>query len=211
MFGIQLQISMNFIPTLNLRAGDWRGHRWPWQSDSSLCFLVSFRIMFPRIPHPSRAAAVLSARILEAAGGLSQWSAAAVRSRRWTDAHWARCRKVRGRPRFPQLPGTSWSLCVFRTETWLLIVFECVKAMPMMLFKSLRLATSCTHHKCLFKTKYVWYATLQISGSRPFRLVTPLNWAFLLATPRHLMKISNTLLFQPKRDFPPFNLLILRV
>lgn len=58
-------------------------------------FLLSFRIMFPLIPYPPQAAAVLPPRILEAAGCRSQQSAEAAHSWCGTDAYWAGCRHIR--------------------------------------------------------------------------------------------------------------------
>lgn len=83
---------------------------------------MSFRIMFPLLPYLPQAATVLPARILEATGCRWQQSAVAALWRCWTDAFWTWFRHIRGGLCIPQLPGTSWSLCVFRTETWLLIV-----------------------------------------------------------------------------------------
>ncbi len=61
-----------------------------------------------------------------------------------------------------------------KLDLWLF--FSCVEALPMMLLRSLRLATSSTYKHFLLKTKYFRHnATIQISVSQPFHGVWPLK------------------------------------
>lgn len=87
-----------------------------------MSFYLYFRFLFPIVPYSSQAAAVLPARVLEAAGCYSQQSASAGLWGPRRDGQGAGYGPVRGWQCIPQIPRSSWSLLVVRAETSRVIV-----------------------------------------------------------------------------------------
>lgn len=106
-------------------------------------FFIYFRILFSLIPYTSQATAVLSARVLEAAGCHSPQSASTGLSWHCNDGEGARHRHIRGQHCIPQIPRSSWSLLVFGGETWLVIV---AFILPVLIGSTTSRAQTCTHH-----------------------------------------------------------------
>lgn len=172
-----------------------------WQIDSFPSVLRFFRILLPLIPHPPHATTVLPAGIPEAAGDPSQQPAATARSWRRTDAHRARRRHIRCWLDISKLPGTSWSIRIFRTETWLMIVLPKRAACTCKIFQNCYLQ----HLQSLPPRGQIFFgqnAILQICVSQP---------VYRLETKQFFLESSAAWLFQPKTNSPFFMLLVFKV